>query len=66
MRVYSIRAVDKGAVIDIATVYTARQAIVQFLDALERHERAWVNDGPGRDMSIDELARLALEEVDDC
>jgi len=66
MGIYVIRAVDKGAAIDIATVDTARQAIVKFLDALERHERAWVNDGSGHDMSIDELARLALEEVDDC
>lgn len=62
MRVYFVKAAQNGSTVDVATVDSAKQAMVQYLDAIDQYERAWVSDGSGSEMLIDDLARLALRE----
>lgn len=59
---YFVKAVDHGRDIDVATVDTAKQAVIKFLDALDQYNRVWVSDEAGNDLSMDDLTRLAQEE----
>lgn len=62
MPIYLVRAVERGSIIDVATVDTARVAIIKFLDAADQYSRTWVCDHEGHDIVFDELVRRAEEE----
>ena len=62
MRVFSIKAVDRGTIFEVATVDSAKQALIQYLDALDRYNCAWVSDQSEGDIQIDELVRLAQDD----
>ena len=62
MPTYLVRAVDRGSIVDVIAVDTARLAIIRFLDAADQYPRVWVCDEDGNDVVFDELIRRAEEE----
>lgn len=66
MAAFEIGAIDeRGLVVSVATVATAKLAIVKFLDAREQYERAWISDDAGNVLTFDQLVRRAGEEERD-
>ena len=62
MQVYLVKAAERGRAVEVATVDSAKQAVIHYLDALGQYGRAWVSDASGNDILIDDLVNLALRE----
>lgn len=59
---FEIAAVQRGLVVSVATVGTAKLAVAKFLDAREQYERAWISDDGGKILTFDQLVQRAQEE----
>jgi len=60
---FAIGAVNqRGLIVNVATVGSAKLAILRFLDAREEYERVWISDEFGRVVTFDELVCCAQRE----
>ena len=62
MRKYVVTTLDHGRIAIVATVHTAKHAIIKFLEAREQYEGVCVSDKAGNQLSFDDLTFLAAEE----
>ena len=53
---------ERGLIVSVATVGSAKLATSRFLDAREQYDHVWISDEFGRVVTFDELVRRAQEE----